>query len=76
MKEKYNIIENVLYASLDETIIDDFNDLLNEFNDEINKKLKIQNNFILQSPSSKVILIVCCFDLNELLNYKNVVLTL
>ena len=45
MKEKYTIIENALYASLDETSIDDFRELLNEFNDEINKKFKPQKYF-------------------------------
>ena len=57
--EKYNKIYNTLCVTQDETMIDDFTDLLNEFSDELDKKLKHKKNLVSPLPPSKVNFIIC-----------------
>ena len=53
--EDLRIIKDTLYASQNESVIDDFADLISEFRNEIiNKKLKQEEDLIIQSPSTKV----------------------
>ena len=53
--EKINNIRNSFYASQDEEIIYNFSDLLEEFNEYVNRKLKPQNSLISLSTPFKVI---------------------